>query len=59
MRKLYRRAMRAIARFILGFENCPSDCKKSFKKQAETVITVVMLGLVLTSMFAWFIVVTM
>lgn len=59
MRKLYRRTMRTIARFILGFENCPSDCKKNFKKQAETVITVVMLALVFTSMFAWLVIVTM
>lgn len=30
IRRIYRRCMRTIARFILGFENCPKDYKKNF-----------------------------
>lgn len=30
IRRIYRRCMRTIARFILGFENCPKDYKKDF-----------------------------
>ena len=30
IRQIYRRCMRTIARFILGFENCPKDYKKDF-----------------------------
>ena len=28
--KFYRRAMRTLARFILGFETCPVDYRKSY-----------------------------
>ena len=59
MRKLYRRTMRTVARFILGFDNCPVDCKRDLKKQVETVATVVLLTLVFMVVFAWFIVTTM
>jgi hypothetical protein len=30
MKKMYRNTMRRVARFILGFERCPADCKRSF-----------------------------
>ena len=30
MKKMYRNIMRKVARFILGFERCPTDCKRSF-----------------------------
>lgn len=30
MKKMYRNTMRKVARFILGFERCPADCKRSF-----------------------------
>lgn len=30
IKRIYRRCMRTIARFILGFENCPKDYKKNF-----------------------------
>lgn len=30
MKKIYRNAMRKVARFILGFERCPVDYKRSF-----------------------------
>ena len=31
MRRTYRRVMRKIARYILGFERCPSGCRKNYK----------------------------
>lgn len=30
IRRIHRRCMRTIARFILGFENCSKDYKKDF-----------------------------
>lgn len=30
MKKMYRSTMRRVARFILGFERCPTDYKRSF-----------------------------
>jgi hypothetical protein len=30
MKKIYRNTMRKVARFILGFERCPTDYKRSF-----------------------------
>ena len=30
MKKMYRNTMRKVARFILGFERCPADYKRSF-----------------------------
>lgn len=33
IRRIYRRCMRTIARFILGFENCPKDYKKDFAER--------------------------
>ena len=30
MKRMYRNAMRKVARFILGFERCPTDYKRSF-----------------------------
>lgn len=33
MKRIYRRCVRTIARFILGFENCPRDYKKDFVKR--------------------------
>ena len=28
--KFYHRSMRKLARFVLGFERCPVDCKRDF-----------------------------
>ena len=33
IRRIYRRCMRTIARFILGFDNCPKDYKKDFTER--------------------------
>ena len=33
MEKIYYKTMRRLARFIHGFDRCPIDYKKSFKKQ--------------------------
>lgn len=33
IRRIYKRCLRTIARFILGFDNCPKDYKKNFLKR--------------------------
>lgn len=33
IRRIYRRYMRTIARFILGFENCPKDYKRDLAER--------------------------
>ena len=35
IKRIYRHCMRTIARFILGFENCPKDYKKNFAECIE------------------------
>ena len=35
LKRLYRKAMRRLARFILGFERCPTDCRKNYKESAR------------------------
>jgi hypothetical protein len=32
-KRIYRKLMRKVARFIHGFDRCPIDCKKDFKEQ--------------------------
>ena len=35
--RIYRRIMRKIARFILGFDTCPNDCRKNYKASFNEV----------------------
>lgn len=35
---IYRRFMRTVARFILGFERCPREYQKRYKEGAITVL---------------------
>jgi hypothetical protein len=35
MKKTYKKVMRKVARFILGFERCPIDYKRSFVKDMQ------------------------
>lgn len=34
-KRFYRKAMRRLARFILGFERCPTDCRKDYRESAR------------------------
>lgn len=38
IKRIYRHCMRTIARFILGFENCPKDYKKDFVERIENSV---------------------
>ena len=34
--KIFRRTRRNIARFIVGYDRCPADCRKNYKEIAAT-----------------------
>lgn len=38
LKRFYRKTMRRLARFILGFERCPTDCRKDYKESAKFVL---------------------
>ena len=49
--RVYRRMMRKFARFILGFENCPTDCRKNFKEGFELVTDAFLLCAITVALF--------
>ena len=51
IRRIYRRCMRTIARFILGFENCPKDYKKDFVERIGNSVLYLISGFAI--MFAF------
>lgn len=51
IRRIYRRCMRTIARFILGFDNCPKDYKKDFVERIGNGILYLVGGLVIIFAF--------
>lgn len=54
MKKLYRKIMRKVCRFILGFERCPMDCRRSYGKLADSIVSAVslcLLGMAMTIVF--------
>lgn len=51
IRRIYRRCLRAIARFILGFDNCPKDYKKDFAERIGNGILYLIGGLVVIFVF--------
>ena len=51
IRRIYRRCMRTIARFILGFDNCPKDYKKDFVERIGNGILYLIGGLVVIFAF--------
>ena len=38
VKRLYRKMMRKVCRYILGFERCPIDCKREYKEMTLVVI---------------------
>ena len=44
--RIYRRMMRKFARFILGFDNCPTSCRKNYKKIAMNVVDALLLCII-------------
>lgn len=51
IRRIYRRCMRTIARFILGFENCPKDYKKDFVEHIGSGVLYLIGGFVVIFIF--------
>ena len=44
IKRVYRRLMRQVARFILGFDNCPSEYKKNYVYRLMRAIMVIVSG---------------
>ena len=55
----FRRKRRNLARFILGFDNCPVDNRKSFKDKILYDIFVAVVSICIVFVFAFFTVLAM
>ena len=55
----FRRRRRNLARFILGFDNCPVDNRKSFKNKILYCIFVTVVSICIVFVFAFFTVAVM
>lgn len=51
-KRLYRKAMRKVCRYLLGFERCPVDCKRDYKEDALIMIDAVIITI--TTVFIFF-----
>ena len=49
--RVYRRMMRKFARFILGFDNCPTNCRKNYRKMAMNVVEAMLLCVTAIALF--------
>ena len=41
--KFFRRVRRNIARFIVGYDRCPADCRKNYKEIAAATAEVILI----------------
>ena len=57
--KWFRRRRRNLARFILGFENCPIDNRKSFKVEILRGVLISVVSTCMMFIFAFFAIATM
>ena len=55
----FRRRRRNLARFILGFENCPTDNRKSFKAEILHGVLISMVSACMMFVFVFFVIATM
>ena len=55
----FRRRCRNLARFILGFENCPIDNRKSFKAEILQGVLISVVSTCMMFIFALFVIATM
>ena len=55
----FRRRRRNLARFILGFENCPIDNRKSFKVEILRGVLISVVSTCMMFIFAFFAIATM
>ena len=51
LHKLYRKTMRTLALFILGFDRCPVDCRRNYKADACEIVKAIVGGLVFITLF--------
>ena len=49
--RVYRRMMRKLARFILGFENCPTSYRKNYRENIAAVVDAVLLCAITITLF--------
>ena len=49
--KIFRRARRNVARFIVGYDRCPVDCRKNYKQLAIFAFKAALLVAVFVSLF--------
>ena len=49
--RVYRRMMRKLARFILGFDNCPIGCRKNYREIATNVVDAMLLCIITIALF--------
>ena len=59
MYRWFRRMRRNLARFILGFDNCPVDNRKSFKNKILYGIFVSVVSVFIVFIFVFFAIATM
>lgn len=49
--RIYRRMMRKFARFILGFDNCPTDYRKNYRKEIKLAVKALLLYAITIMLF--------
>lgn len=49
--KFFRRIRRNIARFIVGYDRCPADCRKNYKEIAATTAEAILIVAVIVGFF--------
>ena len=49
--KIFRHARRNVARFIVGYDRCPVECRKNYKQLAFFAFEVILLVAVFVSLF--------
>ncbi len=49
--RVYRRMMRKFARFILGFDNCPTGCRKNYREIVMNVVGAMLLCIITIALF--------
>lgn len=49
--KIFRRARRNVARFIVGYDRCPVECRKNYRQLAILAFKAVLLVAVIVSLF--------
>ena len=49
--KIFRHARRNIARFIVGYDRCPADCRKNYKEIAAATAEAILIVAVIVGIF--------